>query len=96
MNKNTLARFNEARKLKHKGQKSSTFSVPKILDGRGENASWGNYGYKTFNFEEQPRLSTKPKVAGKGKRTKTEIQSESEQLTTNIVVSPKKDLFVQE
>lgn len=96
MNRNTRGRFIAAQKNKSKGQTSTSFDVPKVLSGRGESANWGTYGKKVFNFATQPRLSAenKPKVAAKGKRTRTEISAENVEIVATI--TPKKELFVQD
>lgn len=69
------ARFNAAKSNKNKGIKSTAFDVPKVLSGVGEGSSWGTYGKRVFNFEVCPRISTKPKVAGKTKRQFTENEN---------------------
>lgn len=68
MNKNTRARFEAAKSNRRAGNKQSTFVIPKVLSGVGEGSSWGEYGKRVFNFEAQPRLSTKAKVGGKNHR----------------------------
>lgn len=70
MNRNTKARLNAAKKAKNKGEKSTSFEIPKIVSGVGERASWGTYGKKVINLAAQPRLSEKghPKVAMAGNK----------------------------
>ena len=76
MNRNTRGNYNIARQQAAKGAKAVSFDIPKVLSGRGESADWGNYGKKTFHFENSPRKSQKPKVAAKGKKTRQEIEQE--------------------
>lgn len=64
MNRNTRSRLNIARQNRRKGQNSTSFTIPKIISGIGERATWGNYGTRTFNFVTQARVSRRPKVAG--------------------------------
>lgn len=78
MNRNSKGRLNIARRNAAKGEKSTSFDVPKLISGIGENATWGNYGTKTINFQICARLSKKPKVAAKGKRNASEIQADNE------------------
>lgn len=80
MNRNTRGYYNEARRNNAKGINQSSFDIPKLLSMRGESATWGTYGKKTFNFSVQPRKSKRAKVAAKGQRTRGEIEQEEQEI----------------
>lgn len=53
------------------------FNVAKKNAAKGKKST--TFGKKTFNFENQPRKSHKPKVAAKGKQSQSEIVQSQEQ-----------------